>query len=91
MVEWWHVLIELTKIGKSPRSIARLPYASFTNFYVNKNYEVISDTSLTQNWPSFTQRFISVEALIQAPDITTALGLRGCLKCFMHVVYAFLS
>ena len=37
------VLIELTKAGKAHARLpaAYLPYASFTNFYVNRNYEAI--------------------------------------------------
>lgn len=87
------VLIALTKAGKSPRSIARCLSA------LRQFYKFLREQKLRDDNPVATHRSPKmgrpipkdlseqdVEALINAPDISTALGLRD--RAMFEVLYA---
>lgn len=87
------VLIELTKQGKSPRSIARTLSAlrSFYKFLREQNLR--TDNPIAAHKTPKLGRALpkdlseqDVESLIQAPDTNTALGLRD--RTMLEVLYA---
>ena len=98
MTDWTHddisdVLISLTKQGKSPRSIARTLSAlrSFYKFLREQN--IRTDNPIAAHKTPKMGRALpkdlseaDVEALIHAPDIHTALGLRD--RAMFEVLYA---
>jgi integrase/recombinase XerD len=98
MTFWTHddisdVLIELTKQGKSPRSIARNLSAlrSFYKFLREQNLRTDNPVAAhkTPKLGRALPKDLSeqdVEALIQAPDTNTALGLRD--RAMFEVLYA---
>lgn len=98
MQEWNHddisdVLIELTKMGKSPRSIARCMSAlrAFYKFLREQNLRTDNPVAahktpkLGRSLPKDLSE-ADVDALIQAPDLNTALGLRD--RAMLEVLYA---
>ena len=87
------VLLELTKQGKSPRSIARTLSALRSFFKFLREQKLRSDNPVaTHKTPKLGRALPKdlseqdVEALIQAPDINTALGLRD--RAMFEVLYA---
>ncbi|MCF8999430.1 site-specific tyrosine recombinase XerD [Acinetobacter nectaris] len=87
------VLIELTKQGKSPRSIARILSALRSFFKFMREQKLRTDDPLeTHKTPQLGRALPKdlseedVEALIQAPDIHTYLGLRD--RAMLEVLYA---
>ncbi len=98
MPEWNHddisdVLIELTKQGKSPRSIARCLSALRSFYKFLREQKLRSDNPVAAHKTPKLGRALpkdlseaDVEALIHAPDINTALGLRD--RAMLEVLYA---
>ena len=98
MLDWTHddisdVLIQLTKQSKSPRSIARCLSAlrSFYKFLREQN--IRTDNPVASHKTPKLGRALpkdlsekDVEALLYAPDTTTALGLRD--RAMLEVLYA---
>ena len=87
------VLLTLTKQGKSPRSIARSLSALRSFYKFLREQKLRSDNPVaTHKTPKIGRALpkdISeqeVEALIHAPDIATALGLRD--RAMLEVLYA---
>ncbi|ELW94993.1 site-specific tyrosine recombinase XerD [Acinetobacter baumannii] len=87
------VLIELTKVGKSPRSIARCLSALRQFYKFLREQKLRSDNPVATHHSPKIGRALpkdlseeDVEALIQTPDITTALGLRD--RAMFEVLYA---
>ena len=87
------VLLTLTKQGKSPRSIARSLSALRSFYKFLREQKLRSDNPVaTHKTPKIGRSLpkdISeqeVEALIHAPDIATALGLRD--RAMLEVLYA---
>ena len=87
------ILLELTKQGKSPRSIARTLSALRSFFKFLREQKLRSDNPIaTHKTPKLGRALPKdlseqdVEALIQAPDINTALGLRD--RAMFEVLYA---
>lgn len=95
---WTHedisdVLIQLTKQGKSPRSIARSLSALRSFFKFLREQKIRLDNPVaTHKTPKLGRALPKdlseqdVEALIQSPDVTTALGLRD--RAMFEVLYA---
>jgi len=95
---WTHddisdVLIELTKQGKSPRSIARTLSALRSFFKFLREQKIRLDNPVAAHKTPKLGRALpkdlseqDVEALIQAPDVNTALGLRD--RAMFEVLYA---
>ena len=87
------VLIALTKAGKSPRSIARC-LSALRQFYKFLREQKLRDDNPVANHRSpkigrALPKDLSeqdVEALINAPDVNTALGLRD--RAMFEVLYA---
>ena len=98
MPEWNHddisdVLIELTKQQKSPRSIARCLSALRSFYKFLREHKLRSDNPVAAHKTPKLGRALpkdlseaDVEALIHAPDINTALGLRD--RAMLEVLYA---
>lgn len=98
MPEWSNedisdVLIALTKQGKSPRSIARSLSAMRSFYKFLREQKIRLDNPVaTHKTPKLGRALPKdlseqdVEALIQTPDITTALGLRD--RAMLEVLYA---
>lgn len=98
MPEWNHddisdVLIDLTKQGKSPRSIARTLSALRSFFKFMREQNLRSDNPVEAHKTPKLGRALpkdlsekDVEALIHAPDTSTALGLRD--RAMFEVLYA---
>lgn len=98
MPDWSHddisdVLIALTKQGKSPRSIARAMSALRSFFKFLREQHFRSDNPLIAHKTPKIGRSLpkdlseqDVDALIQAPDLNTALGLRD--RAMLEVLYA---
>lgn len=98
MSQWNHddisdVLIYLTKIGKSPRSIARSLSALRSFYKFLREQKLRTDNPVASHKTPKLGRALpkdlseqDVEALIQAPDINTALGLRD--RAMLEVLYA---
>ncbi|WP_291361522.1 site-specific tyrosine recombinase XerD, partial [Acinetobacter sp. UBA3025] len=96
--EWNHddisdVLIELTKQQKSPRSIARCLSALRSFYKFLREQKLRSDNPVAAHKTPKLGRALpkdlseaDVEALIHAPDINTALGLRD--RAMFEVLYA---
>ncbi len=87
------VLLALTKQGKSPRSIARSLSALRSFFKFLREQKLRHDNPVgTHKTPKIGRALpkdlseADVEALIQAPDTTTALGLRD--RAMLEVLYA---
>ncbi len=87
------VLIQLTKQGKSPRSIARCLSALRAFYKFLREQKLRSDNPVaTHKTPKIGRALPKdlseqdVEALIQAPDTETALGLRD--RAMLEVLYA---
>lgn len=87
------VLLELTRQGKSPRSIARTLSALRSFYKFLREQKLRSDNPVaTQKTPKLGRALPKdlseqdVEALIQAPDTETALGLRD--RAMFEVLYA---
>lgn len=87
------VLIALTKQSKSPRSIARCLSAMRSFYKFLREQKIRLDNPVaTHKTPKLGRALPKdlseqdVEALIQAPDITTALGLRD--RAMLEVLYA---
>lgn len=87
------VLLSLTKQGKSPRSIARALSAMRAFFKFLREQKLRSDNPVANHKTPKLGRALpkdlsenDVEALIQAPDIETALGLRD--RAMLEVLYA---
>jgi integrase/recombinase XerD len=87
------VLLELTKQGKSPRSIARTLSALRSFFKFLREQKLRSDNPVAVHKTPKIGRSLpkdlseqDVEALINAPDISTALGLRD--RAMFEVLYA---
>lgn len=98
LTDWNHddisdVLIELTKKQKSPRSIAR-SLSALRSFYKFLREQKLRDDNpvAAHKTPKLGRALpkdiseANVEALIQAPDINTALGLRD--RAMFEVLYA---
>lgn len=86
-------LIALTKTGKSPRSIARSLSALRQFFKFLREQKIRSDNPVASHRSPKIGRALpkdlseaDVEALIQTPDIQTALGLRD--RAMLEVLYA---
>lgn len=86
-------LLNLTKQGKSPRSIARTLSALRSFFKFLREQKLRSDNPVAVHKTPKIGRALpkdlseqDVEALINAPDITTALGLRD--RAMFEVLYA---
>ncbi len=98
LTDWNHddisdVLIELTKKQKSPRSIARSLSALRSFYKFLREQKLRSDNPVAAHKTPKLGRALpkdiseaDVEALIQAPDINTALGLRD--RAMFEVLYA---
>lgn len=98
MPDWQHedisdVLLAYTQQGKSPRSIARLLSALRSFFKFLREQKLRSDNPVaTHKTPKIGRALpkdlseADVEALINAPDIKTALGLRD--RAMFEVLYA---
>lgn len=98
MQDWNHddisdVLIYLTKIGKSPRSIARTLSALRSFYKFLREQKLRTDNPVAAHKTPKLGRALpkdlseqDVEALLQAPDINTALGLRD--RAMLEVLYA---
>lgn len=96
--DWSHddisdVLIYLTKLGKSPRSIARTLSALRSFYKFLREQKLRTDNPVASHKTPQLGRALpkdlseqDVEALIQAPDIHTALGLRD--RAMLEVLYA---
>jgi integrase/recombinase XerD len=96
--EWDHddvsdVLIELTKQQKSPRSIARCLSALRSFYKFLREQKLRNDNPVAAHKTPKLGRALpkdlseaNVEALINAPDINTALGLRD--RAMLEVLYA---
>ena len=96
--EWDHddvsdVLIELTKQQKSPRSIARCLSALRSFYKFLREQKLRNDNPVAAHKTPKLGRALpkdlseaDVEALINAPDINTALGLRD--RAMLEVLYA---
>ncbi|AXY61411.1 site-specific tyrosine recombinase XerD [Acinetobacter sp. WCHAc010052] len=87
------VLLELTRQGKSPRSIARTLSALRSFYKFLREQKLRSDNPVaTHKTPKLGRALPKdlseqdVEALIQAPDTETALGLRD--RAMFEVLYA---
>ena len=87
------VLLTLTKQGKSPRSIARCLSALRSFFKFLREQKLRSDNPVALHKTPKIGRALpkdlseqDVDALIQAPDIETALGLRD--RAMFEVLYA---
>ena len=87
------VLLHLTQQGKSPRSIARCLSAMRSFFKFLREQKLRSDNPVsTHKTPKLGRALpkdlseADVEALILAPDIQTALGLRD--RAMLEVLYA---
>ncbi|WP_353142384.1 site-specific tyrosine recombinase XerD [Acinetobacter pragensis] len=87
------VLLALTKQGKSPRSIARTLSALRSFFKFLREQKLRDDNPVsTHKTPKLGRALpkdlseADVEALIHAPDISTALGLRD--RAMLEVLYA---
>ncbi|MCK4087640.1 site-specific tyrosine recombinase XerD [Acinetobacter radioresistens] len=87
------VLFELTKQGKSPRSIARTLSALRSFFKFMREQQLRSDNPVaTHKTPKLGRALpkdlseLDVEHLLHAPDINTALGLRD--RAMLEVLYA---
>ncbi|MGE8684133.1 MAG: site-specific tyrosine recombinase XerD [Acinetobacter sp.] len=87
------VLLNLTKQGKSPRSIARSLSALRSFFKFLREQKLRSDNPVAVHKTPKLGRALpkdlseaDVEALIHAPNITTALGLRD--RAMLEVLYA---
>ena len=87
------VLLNLTKQGKSPRSIARSLSALRSFFKFLREQKLRSDNPVaTHKTPKLGRALpkdlseADVEALINAPDINSALGLRD--RAMLEVLYA---
>ena len=87
------VLIALTKHGKSPRSIARCLSALRQFFKFLREQKFRDDNPVATHQSPKIGRALpkdlsehDVEALINAPDISTALGLRD--RAMLEVLYA---
>jgi integrase/recombinase XerD len=87
------VLLDLTKQGKSPRSIARTLSALRSFFKFLREQKLRSDNPVaTHKTPKIGRALPKdlseqdVEALIHAPDTNTALGLRD--RAMFEVLYA---
>lgn len=87
------VLLTLTKQGKSPRSIARALSALRSFYKFLREQKLRSDNPVaTHKTPKIGRSLPKdlseqeVEALIHAPDIATALGLRD--RAMLEVLYA---
>ena len=86
-------LLALTKQGKSPRSIARALSALRSFFKFLREQKLRSDNPVSAHKTPKLGRALpkdlseaDVEALIHAPDISTALGLRD--RAMLEVLYA---
>lgn len=98
MLDWTHddisdVLIHLTKQAKSPRSIARTLSALRAFYKFLREQNLRTDNPVAGHKTPKLGRALpkdlseaDVEALIQAPDINTALGLRD--RAMLEVLYA---
>ena len=98
MQDWNHddisdVLIYLTKLGKSPRSIARTLSALRSFYKFLREQKLRTDNPVASHKTPKLGRALpkdlseqDVEALIHAPDINTALGLRD--RAMLEVLYA---
>ncbi|WP_180173763.1 site-specific tyrosine recombinase XerD [Acinetobacter sp. YH01024] len=87
------VLLSLTKQGKSPRSIARSLSALRSFFKFLREQKIRSDNPVAIHKTPKLGRALpkdlseaDVEALINAPDLSTALGLRD--RAMLEVLYA---
>lgn len=87
------VLMALTQQGKSPRSIARSMSALRSFFKFLREQKLRTDNPLAQHKTPKLGRALpkdiseaQVDALIQAPDTNTALGLRD--RTMLEVLYA---
>ena len=87
------VLLQLTQQGKSPRSIARTLSALRSFFKFLREQKLRSDNPVAVHKTPKIGRSLpkdlseqDVDALIQAPDTTTALGLRD--RAMFEVLYA---
>lgn len=87
------VLFELTKQGKSPRSIARILSALRSFFKFMREQQLRSDNPVaTHKTPKLGHALpkdlseLDVEHLLHAPDINTSLGLRD--RAMLEVLYA---
>ena len=87
------VLFELTKQGKSPRSIARILSALRSFFKFMREQQLRSDNPVaTHKTPKLGRALpkdlseLDVEHLLHAPDINTSLGLRD--RAMLEVLYA---
>ena len=98
MQDWNHddisdVLIYLTKLGKSPRSIARTLSALRSFYKFLREQKLRTDNPVASHKTPKLGRALpkdlseqDVEALIHAPDTNTALGLRD--RAMLEVLYA---
>lgn len=98
MLDWNHddisdVLFELTKQQKSPRSIARCLSALRAFYKFLREQKLRADNPVAAHKTPKLGRALpkdlseaDVEALIQAPDVNTALGLRD--RAMFEVLYA---
>ncbi len=87
------VLFELTKQGKSPRSIARTLSALRSFFKFMREQQLRSDNPVaTHKTPKLGRALpkdlseLDVEHLLHAPDINTPLGLRD--RAMLEILYA---
>ncbi|WP_374664480.1 site-specific tyrosine recombinase XerD [Acinetobacter sp.] len=87
------VLLSLTKQGKSPRSIARTLSALRSFFKFLREQKLRDDNPVSTHKTHKLGRALpkdlseaDVEALINAPDLSTALGLRD--RAMLEVLYA---
>ncbi|MEQ1143852.1 site-specific tyrosine recombinase XerD [Acinetobacter soli] len=87
------VLIELTKLGKSPRSIARCLSALRQFYKFLREQKIRTDNPVALHKSPKLGRSLpqdlseqDVDALIHAPDTSTALGLRD--RAMLEVLYA---
>lgn len=98
LIEWnshdiQTVLLTLTQEGKSPRSIARTLSALRSFFKFLREQKLRTDNPVAEHKTPKIGRSLpkdlseqDVEALIQAPNINTALGLRD--RAMLEVLYA---
>ena len=96
--DWSHddisdVLLALTKQGKSPRSIARSLSALRSFYKFLREQKIRLDNPVAEHKTPKIGRALpkdlseqDIEALTQAPDINTALGLRD--RAMLEVLYA---
>ena len=87
------VLAQLSQIGKSPRSIARCVSALRSFFKFLREQKLRTDNPLSQHKTPQIGRSLpqdlsekEIEALLDAPNIYTALGLRD--RTMLEVLYA---